>query len=429
MPMTTPARDRFGNPIDPGVGYARGRLLASSTDEIGRLRRAQAITAEIVAERGLDAIAIFTGNPRYFPLKPEDLADLCEEWIGPGLFGEALRQAAIEHLGGRAGDAAAIFNRTSAGIIAAILALSDGRPLVSIVPRDGRSHASVLRGARLAGVRLVEVPGEGDVAAALAEHRPALVVVTTVTSGLERLPDQVTLAAVRQAKQQDAIVLLDEAYGARLRPVLHDGLPSLQLEADASITNSDKAGLTGPRAGIMAGRPEVVLAVLAKASEHGMEARAPIAAGALRALQGFTPDLLRQEAAEGQRIAEILSAKYGPDIVVRSDLGPIIHEEDVFEIVNRRAAGSGRPEAAGLVPCEITAALAMILLKTEGIVLVNTHGAPGGRVSLRLKPTAGALKKVGGAEALVKKIDQAIDELAGHLEDTAYFARLLFGEG
>ena len=35
----TMATDAFGNEIDPTVGYARGRFLASSADEVRRLRR------------------------------------------------------------------------------------------------------------------------------------------------------------------------------------------------------------------------------------------------------------------------------------------------------------------------------------------------------------------------------------------------------
>lgn len=428
MPTAPATSDRYGNPIDPSVGYARGKLLASSTDEVRRQRHAQDQTAAIIRERGIESISIFTGNPRYFPLQPEDIADLCEEWTGPGRFAEDLRQAAIRHLGGRDSDAAAVFNRTSAGLIASVLAHAGRRPVISIVPTNGRSHASVVRGSLLAGSPLVESQGHEDFGAAIDTHQPALVVITTVTSSLERMDDEVTLAAVRHAKERGATVLLDEAYGARLRPVLHGGRPSLALEADLAITNSDKAGLSGPRAGVMAGRPEAVLAVLAKAAEHGMEARAPISAGALRSLQRYTPDLLRQEAADGQRIADALSAKYGQNIVVRSDLGPMIHEDDVFEIVNRRVEALGMPGASGLVPGEITAALGMTLLGNAGIVLVNTHGAPGGRVSLRLKPTAGALEKVGGPEALAEEIDLAVSEIARHLDDTAYFDRLLFGE-
>ena len=416
------AKDRFGNPIDPSVGYARGRYLSSSAAEIRRLRHAQTVAAKVVAERGIDAIGIFTGNPRYFPLTPEDLPTLCEEWVGPGLFARELAEAAISHFGG--GDTVAVTNRTSAGIVAAILALSAGRPVVSIVPDGDRSHTSVVRGCRLAGVELVEFEGSADPGKVMAEHAPALVVITTVTSTLARMPDDQTVRAIEAGKANGATVLMDEAYGARLRPVLHGGAKSLTLGADLAITNADKAGLNGPRAGILCGSATPVLATLAKASELGQEARAPISAGAMRSLQAFDPEDLRAEARDGQSIADALDPSWDANMVHRSDLGPTLDEQDVLA---RTLSLAGR-ESADVVPAEVTAAIGMLLLRQYGVLTVNTHGAPGGRVSLRLKPTAGALHTVGGPQALASALDAALAEVAAHIDDAAWFEATLFGE-
>ncbi len=414
--------DRFGNLLDPSVGFARGRHLSSSAAEIRRLRHAQAVAAKVVAARGIDAIGIFTGNSRHFPLKPEDLEVYCEEWVGPGLFAEELTAAAIAHFGG--GETVAVTNRTSAGIVAAILALAGERPVVSVVPDGDRSHASVIRGCRLAGVELVEIAGSADPSEALAQYRPALLVVTTVTSTLARLPDEQTARVVLAGKAAGAIVFMDEAYGARLRPVLHGGAPSLALGADFAITNADKAGLSGPRAGVLCGATDPVLATLAKASELGQEARAPIAAGAMRSLQKFDPEDLRAEARNGQAIADALTLTWGADRVRRSDLGPMLEEEDVL---SRILEMTGR-DAAPVVPAEATAAVGMILLRDNGVLTVNTHGAPGGRVSLRLKPTAGALEAVGGTDALVSALERAVQMVAERLDDPSWFSAILFGE-
>lgn len=413
--------DRFGNPIDPSVGFARGPLLRSSADEIRRLRRAQAVAADVAARRGVDGIGVFTGNPRYFPVKPDDLDTYCEEWIGPGLFADELTKSAIEHFGG--GETAAVTNRTSAGIIAAVLAHHAGRPVVSVAPDGDRCHASLVRGCKLAGAALVEVGASEDPAPAIAEHRPALLVVTTVTSALGRVPDDATRAATAAGKAAGAVVFLDEAYGARLRPVLHGGAKSLTFDADFAITNADKAGLSGPRAGVLCGAAAPVLATLAKASELGQEARAPIAVGAMRSLQKFDPQDLRAEARDGQSIADMLAARFGEAIVTRSDLGPMIGEEDVLSLMLARRGLDHAP----IAPAEATAAMGMILLRDNGVLTVNTHGAPGGRVSFRLKPTAGALATVGGAEALADAMERALDLVAGKLDDERYLSSLLFG--
>jgi L-seryl-tRNA(Ser) seleniumtransferase len=416
------AEDRFGNLLDPSVGYARGRFLSSSAAEIRRLRHAQSVAAQVVAERGIDAIGIFTGNPRYFPLKPDDLATYCEEWVGPGLFADDLAQVAIQHFGG--GETVAVTNRTSAGIVAAVLALAEGCPVVSVVPDGDRSHASVVRGCTLVGVDLVELESSVDPAPAIAQHAPALVVITTVTSSLARMTDDQTRHAVAVAKAAGATVFMDEAYGARLRPVLHGGAHSLTMGADFAITNADKAGLSGPRAGILCGATEPVLRTLAKASELGQEARAPIAAGAMRSLQAFDPEDLQTEARDGNSIADALSATWGADIVHRSDLGPMLDEQDVLA----RVLGHAELRQTDVVPAEVTAAIGMILLRDHGVLTVNTHGAPGGRVSLRLKPTAGALTAVGGQSALALALDKAVAEVADRLGDDAWFAATLFGD-
>jgi L-seryl-tRNA(Ser) seleniumtransferase len=420
--MTT---DRFGNDIDPGVGYARGSLLRSSADEVRRLAQAGRVAAGFVAREGIDKIAICTGNLRFYPATAQDLSVNCEEWIGPGLFGEELRQAAISHLGGQGHEAAAVVNRTSAGIVATVLAHSAGKPVLSLVAAGDRSHASVLRGARLAGVAVREVHDLDGVNTVLAADAPALMVVTPVTSELAMLPDDLMRDAVAAGKAAGCVTFLDDAYGARFRPVLHGGGASLSFGADLVITNADKAGLSGPRAGVLCGDPAALVPVQARASELGMEARAPVAVGAMRSLQGFTPELLIQEAQDGQDLAAALEEVLGAERVTRSALGPKIDEQDAMDIV----LGMAGRDSAVMVPAEVTAAAGMLMLRDLGIVTVNTHGQPGGRVSIRLKPTSGAVARAGGAAAVAACLHGALREVAAHLEDPDWFAELLFGEG
>lgn len=339
------SQDRFGNEIDPSVGYARGSLLRGSADEVRRLAKAGWVAGDFVRREGIDKIAICTGNLRCHPASSEDLSELCEEWVGPGLYGEELRQAAITHLGGDGDEAVTVVNRTSAGIVATVLAHAQGRPVLSLVPAGDRSHASVTRGARLADVPVIEAYDLPEFKRQLAAQLPRLVVLTPVTSELSLLDDDLIAAAVRQAKSAGCVVLLDEAYGARFRPVLHDGAPSLSFGADLVITNADKAGLSGPRAGVLCGDPAALVPVQAKASELGMEARAPIAVGAMRSLQGFTPELLLPEAKDGQDLAQALEDKLEGARVIRSALGPKIDEQDVMDLVLEMAgqrACSGR---------------------------------------------------------------------------------------
>lgn len=418
--------DSFGNPIDPTVGFARGTIIRSSIDEALRLQHGQAVAARRVKMLGAESIGVFTGNQRDFPIRAEDIATLCEEWVGPGLEAEELRQVAIGHMGGRSDDAVAIFNRTSAGIIATIAALADGKPVVSVVPPKGRSHASVIRGSKIAGVAVHEVQGDQAWLKVIEAQRPSLVVITTVTSSLERLEDHITQEIVQYAQALGANVFLDEAYGARLRTVLHGGTLSLQLGADLAVTNCDKAGLSGPRAGVLVGRAELVTAAAARGAEFGMEARAPIAAAVLRSLQKYQPEDLREESVAGQKLADALAQKMGADLVQRSDLGPMVEEDAVLRVLMKLA---GRDDERPIVvPCEATSALGMVLLEEHGILTVNTHGQPGARVSLRLKPTLDALERTGGFDAVVTAVMQSLEKVASLIHDRDAIAKLVVGK-
>ncbi|MCC6560742.1 MAG: aminotransferase class I/II-fold pyridoxal phosphate-dependent enzyme [Xanthomonadales bacterium] len=417
--------DSFGNPLDPVVGFARGQIIKSSVDEARRLRNGQTIAAERVRRLGPESIGVFTGNQREFPLKVEDLNTHCEEWVGPGLFAEELRSVAIEHLGGLPDDGVAVVNRTSAGIIAAIAALADGRDVVSVVPAAGRSHASVARGCGIARVSVQEVQADKDWASTLESVKPALVVVTTVTSSLEFMDDHIAMDVAALAKRLGAHVLLDEAYGARMRPVLRNGEKSRKLGGDLSITNCDKAGLSGPRSGLLAGRPSLVTRVAAKASEFGMEARAPIAASALRSVQRYSPSDLLEEAQSGQALGRALRDRMGSDLVEVSDLGPMIHEDLAMKEVFRRAGRE--PEGSSVTPAEVTSALGAVLLRDHGILTVNTHGQPGARVSVRLKPTHGAIGRLGGMGQVIDAMVASFDEVARIVHLPSELARLVLG--
>lgn len=416
--------DAFGNLVDSQTGYARGKILSSSVAEIRRLKHAHELVAAWIMDHGPESIANFTGNQRDFPLRSEDLSTIAEEWVGPSLIQENLHRAAIQHLGGQPDDGVAVLNRTSAGIVAAINVHAPNATVVSVVPKSARSHASVIRGCYLARAEFVEVAEDADWIQQIVDCRPLLVVVTTISSNLERMEDDTIAAVVRHAQAEGAVVLLDEAYGARLRTVLHGGRPSLHLGADMSITNTDKGGLAGPRAGVLVGRKDPVTKVIAWASEHGMEARAPIVAAALRSLEEFDPKRLLSEVDGGATLGRELARVLG-EVVKLTDLGPMVSEDDIHMIAHDRAGL--KPADTGLAPCETATALGMILLANYGILTVNTHGQPGARVSLRLKPTLDALRRAGGVDQVVMAIENGLNVLADHLRSRRDIADLIVG--
>ena len=417
------ARDAFGNIIDPVVGYARGAILSSSRDETLRHQRADELIRSRVAAHGPESIYIFTGKGDERPLSAHDLAALAGESIGRALFGPALRERALAHMGGAATDDVAVLNRTSGGIIATSLAFSKaGETLISFVP-GAISHPSVTRGAQLAGASLLEVSDLSGLAQGMKDSEGSLVVVTGVTSEQVVMPEADLAEALRMIKRAGRISLVDDAYGARVRTVLFSQRAARTLGADLAITSNQKAALTGPSAGVMVGEPSLVQRVESAATELGQEARARVALGVLRSLEHYEPEHLLDDAAVGKDLYEAMLQAFGAKHVCLSALGPIMGEDAILAIALERA-GAGETSVP-TVPAEASAALGMLLLEHHGILTVNAAGSPGSRVSLRLKTSSAEIARIGKTEAVVAAVDDAFTRLAKVIVEADAIRRLI----
>jgi L-seryl-tRNA(Ser) seleniumtransferase len=293
-----------------------------------------------------------------------------------------------------------------------------------VVPRGGHGHSSINHAARLMGCRIVEAHPD-DLSEILSSIEvPDAAIITAVTSSLEELSDSEIRRATTTLRSVGCRTMLDDAYGARIRPILRNGAPSLELGADVAVTNGDKAALAGPRCCMVAGDPRLVREIESWASSSGLDARVPSLMGLLRALQAFSPDALRTDVADGELLNSSLNARFGDDVVVPGLLGPTIWEEDAHSLVLSRAQGQN---PGAIRPCETTAAIAMILLSRYGIVTVNAMSHPGSRVALRLKPTTGSIANVGGAAAFTAALDDAIATTAEHFSDASTMAAVILG--
>jgi len=418
-----PREDAFGNAIDPTVGYARGAIMASSNDETLKNLRADELIRLRVAEHGLDSVFVFTGMACDFPLGADDLPTFAQEAIGPALFGSALRERAIGHMGGQSTDEVAILNRTSGGIVATCLALcAEGDTLISFIP-GALSHPSVKRGAQLAGASLLETTELGALQSALAETTGSLVIVTGVTSEQVIIPESDLTEALRMTREAGRISLVDDAYGARVRTVLFGQGSARAAGADLVITSNQKAGLTGPRAGILIGEGSLVKKVLSTATKYGQEARGPIALGVLRALEQYDPAHLLASVEVGRELYAGMKERFGSERVSWTALGPIIEQDDILSIVLERA---GLPaSSATVVPAEASAGLGMYLLERHGILTVNVAGNPGSKPSLRLKASSAEMGRAGGPATVVAAVDDAFDRLARVIGDPGAIRRLV----
>lgn len=414
--------DRFGNPIDITVGYARGNILATSLDDAKRMEHAWNRTQKYIQAHSSNSFAILTGNAGNFPLPAGETA-LCNEWIAPGVAAGRLKELALDHLGGASDHGFVLYSRTASVILAWIMLYSRKGPVLSVVPEGGHGHSSIHFGAAVAGCAVIEVTRSNLTPEFLQEHQPSCAVVTSVTSSMEELSDADIQSMADTLRDAGCLTLLDDAYGARIRPIFHGQRRSLQTGVDVAVTNGDKVGLGGPRCALVGGNPALIDEMSVWAAESGTDARGPVIMAMLRALEAFTPEQLLQDAADGVLLADELTAILGRKYVQPGTLGPKITEEDAMDLVLDRCEGSNPHRIS---PSEVTAAIGLHVLG-RGIVTVNSHGQPGARVSLRLKPTTGCLEAAGGAASLAGAFDDAFTWVAGNMHKPQAMRAMILG--
>ncbi|WP_279010798.1 hypothetical protein, partial [Synergistes jonesii] len=225
-------KDAFNNEIDPEVDYARGKILAGSFDEKMKYQNAVRVIAKRIEREGEGNFYIFTGNIRNNALKPEDLGLMSEEWVGQAVYQEDLRLTAIKHVSGNPDtDGAAVFNRTSAANVATSLALGgEGHTVISVAPLC-KHHPSVKRGAALSRSDIVCVKNAAELRALDVDPQKAFCLVTSVTSELLYFNEEEMLDIIAAAKDKGLTVIVDDAYGARTRPILFGCTPALKAGA------------------------------------------------------------------------------------------------------------------------------------------------------------------------------------------------------
>ena len=374
---------------------------------------------------GREKLYNFTGHRRDFLAQASDLEnDLAEEWIGTPVIEERFKEFAQAHFGASKDAGVALFNRSAAGIVSTLLAMVANEDRVLAIAPKGRTHPSIRRGAALAGAELIELdPDEGLERSHF--NDTVMTILTRVTSELDILSPKQVQAVIAMAKEAGSTVFVDDAYGTRVGPALLDQKKTLALGVDFGITSCDKAGLGGPRAGLMVGRTDLVDRAVARASELGLEARGPLILGVLRSLELYKPETLLGDSMVAREIARGLKDRFGPEYVHDLCMGPTISEEDVMTI-----ALEGKNESAGdynLVPAEASCILGMVLLEDYGIITSNVAERPGARVSLRLRPTAIEVERFGGPARVVDAVDSAFGKLRMLLGDDQAVKTKIFG--
>src|ERR1051325_11492709 len=139
--------DRFGNPVDSIVRYARGGILAGTDDEVTRMLRARQIVGAIVRAKGKEGIFDLSGMNSGSGITAEDVPHLTSHVPFFERFEGRTEPLALKHMGADASQhAALILNRVSAAnFIALTTLLRKGDRVFAFAPAGGVSHPSTVR--------------------------------------------------------------------------------------------------------------------------------------------------------------------------------------------------------------------------------------------------------------------------------------------
>src|SRR6266702_3515580 len=389
--------DRFGNKFAPNLSYARGKILAATSDDFTKLQRAWGI----IRERGPESIYIFTGLDHSLPMEPEDLRWADDE-IAPALHWDRLKALTLEHLGGTAPTHdIAPFNRLTGATLAAHLTLvKPGDAVIGV--SVSHSHPSVLRAAAHVGARFTDTAGLEEFKRALDEEpKVALVDMTRLAVTYELLPVDPIQTIVRLAHEKGALVYVDDAGGARVGPASFDQPKMLELGVDVGATGLDKYGTLGPRFGLMGGTADLVARIRAKGFECGLEVRPMLYQSIVRTLEKYSP----------KRVQELIDTTKGVAAAL-------------LEIAMERGGVTQAP----IVPFEASAAFCMLLLQDHDMLTVHFVGMPPGGADILFKfiPPE-TLARFGGPAKFAAAVDASLTKLGSLLKNPDKIRDLLFG--
>ena len=381
-------------------------LVNSSLDEVKRRETALHYLAHLVKQDGREALFDLTGLAGGFPLSQDDIA-LLETYAGPALFGEDLDRWGKKHLGG---EKLLALNRTSSGILAAILALvQPGQEVVHYLP-EKPSHPSIPRSCQLIGAYYQEYSVDEDLELGDAT---ALLVITGSTMDHQVLSQEDFERAIQAAHQRKVPVLVDDASGARLRTVIYGQPRAMDLGADLVITSTDKL-MEGPRGGLMAGKTNLIDLIKTKAHQFGLEAQPPLIAAMARALEKFNPHNLEMARTRKDQLhLSLASSLVGLE---KTPTGVMLTPTSLMKNMGMKTT---------LTPKDAAILLAMLLLKEENILTIPAVGMPGASVTIRLDLASPDAQRLSDA-AIGNSLQNALEVLRATASDLEACRRVLY---
>lgn len=413
--VDTQPSDRFGNPLDPIVRYARGSILKSTDQEVQRMLRARQIVGERVRSKGKESVYDLSGMNRGSGITADDVPHLTSHVPFFERFEGKTEPLALKHMGGNPDThTALILNRVSAANFIALTTILKPRDVVfAFAPAGGVSHPSTVRPISMAGAELKEFHAYAELETAWhASGAPRLLLITPISASKRHIPFDEFKRALALPRAPHTLVYVDDAHMAS-RVAFFDEPRTYQVgDIDLAVCSADKH-VAGPRAGVLVGRTELIITISSRAYELGLEAQAGQYVGVGNALRNFDPRVVKQAGELAKHLIEVLVEQYGPKRAYLGGPGVSISGDDVLEIALEQRGSSGKPK---LVAVEAAGLVAMQMLEQDGILTIGAVAMPGSAPAVRLMmypdgPRLGIERIVASLESSIERLSEVVDDV------------------
>jgi L-seryl-tRNA(Ser) seleniumtransferase len=417
--------DRFGNPIDPIVNYARGSILKGTDEEVTRMLRARHMVGERVRAKGKDSVYDLSGMNRGGGLTADDTSHLTSHVPFFERFEGKTEPLALKHMGADpARHNALILNRVSAAnFIALTTLLARGDRVYSFAPAGGVTHPSCVRPIAMAGAVLKQFHSIDDLEQAWHEEgAPRLLLVTPISASKHHIEFEHFQRALALPRGPNTLVFVDDAHMAS-RIAFFDEPRTFEVgDIDLAVCSADKH-VAGPRAGVFVGRADLITKIGSRAYELGLEAQAGQYVGVANALRNFDPGVIKRAGELAKQLIEVLQSQYGPKRAYLGGPGVSISGDDALDIARESRGNGDRPK---LVPVEAAGLVAMEMLEQDGILTIGAVAMPGSAPAVRLMMYPDGHKL--GIERVAASLEHGISRLAEVIDDTDAAREQLLGE-
>lgn len=387
-------------------------IVNNSLDEVKKRESAFRIIKKILKEKGRDSLYDVTGLSGGFIASKDEL-DLLETYIGPAVFEEEIQIVGKEHLGG---EKVLPVNRTSAGILASVLALVGEGSHVAHFLADYPGHPSIPRSCALVGASYEEFV---DINEFTIPDNTSLVVITGSTMDLQVIDEDIFAQVINKAHERGIPVLVDDASGARLRTAVFNQKRATDLGADLVVTSTDKL-MPGPRGGLMAGKEELIDEIKIKVNQFGLEAQPPLILAMINGIKVYTPENLRKSVEKKEEFYDLISKKY--EMFEKTPNGVKVQEAD---LANQLKVLNIETELSEKDCCFLWS---MVLLKEEGIITIPAVGMPGASNTIRFDLSTKDIIDM-DLDVLYEKIDNSFSIFLDLVQKPNEAKSLIFFDG